>query len=92
MLKARRWRWRGAGLDAVAAVTVRSPSAPCAGELVALPWRAPWMVVRLGILHLRGHRPGEAEGAFLDLLRTADREAEARAPRLLGGLGFGPAA
>ena len=44
--------------------------------------------MRQGILHLRGHRPGEAEGAFLDLLRTADREAEARALRLLGELGL----
>jgi DNA-binding transcriptional LysR family regulator len=63
--------------DAVVAVTV-AIAAPALrrGEIVALPWRAPWVSVHPGVIRLRGHPPGEAAQAFLDLLQTADIEAE----------------
>ncbi|HWT10275.1 MAG TPA: LysR family transcriptional regulator [Roseomonas sp.] len=63
--------------DAVLAVTI-AVAAPAlrAGEVVALPWRDPWVSVHPGIIRLRNRALGEAEEAFLDLLRTADREGE----------------
>lgn len=63
--------------DAIAAVTI-AIAAPAlrTGEVVALPWRAPWVSVQPGIIRLRNRPFGEAEQAFLDLLETADREAE----------------
>lgn len=66
--------------DAVMAVTV-AVAAPAlrAGQAVALPWRDPWVSVHPGIVRLRNRALGEAEEAFLDLVRTADREAEAAA-------------
>ena len=77
------------GSNAVAASTV-STAEPAirAGDLVAVPWRAPWMVSRQGIVRLRNRRPGEAETAFLDLLRTTDREAEVGAGRFLAEFGL----
>jgi LysR family pca operon transcriptional activator len=77
------------GSDAVAAVTVAiAERAVRAGLVVALPWRAPWMAVRHGILRLRGRRQTEAEAAFLDLLRGADREAGIGSARFLAEFGF----
>lgn len=63
--------------DAVAAVSV-AIAAPAlrAGQVVALPWRAPWVSVHPAVLRLRNRPLGEAEQAFLDLLYTADAEAE----------------
>jgi DNA-binding transcriptional LysR family regulator len=63
--------------DAVAAISV-AIAAPAlrTGEVVALPWRAPWVSLHPGVIRLRGRPPGEAEQAFLDLLQTADLEAE----------------
>jgi DNA-binding transcriptional LysR family regulator len=63
--------------DAVAAISI-AIAAPAlrAGEVVALPWRAPWVSLHPGVIRLRGRPPGEAEQAFLDLLQTADMEAE----------------
>lgn len=63
--------------DAVLAVTI-AIAAPAlrADEVVALPWRDPWVSVHPGIIRLKNRALGEAEEAFLDLLRTADREGE----------------
>lgn len=63
--------------DAVLPVTL-AIAAPAlrAGEAVALPWREAWVSVHPGIVRLRNRAPGEAEEAFLDLLRSADREEE----------------
>ena len=63
--------------DAVAAISV-AIAAPAlrSGEVVALPWRAPWVSLHPGVIRLRGRPLGEAEQAFLDLLQTADLEAE----------------
>ncbi|WP_431268370.1 substrate-binding domain-containing protein [Dankookia sp. P2] len=77
--------------NAVAGTTIAlAEAAIAAGLVVPLPWRAPWMEVRLGILRLRRHQPSEAEAAFLDLLRTADAEANLRAHRFLAAHGFDP--
>jgi DNA-binding transcriptional LysR family regulator len=77
--------------NAVAGTTiVLAEAAIAAGKVVALPWRQPWMEVRLGILRLRNHQPSVAEAAFLDLLRTADAEADLRARRFLAAHGFAP--
>lgn len=46
-------------------------------DVLALPFREPWMSVHAGILHLRNRAVSEAEQAFLDLLHDADAEAEA---------------
>ena len=46
------------------------------GRVVALPWREPWMALHPGIMRLRGRPPGEAEQAYLDLLRDTDRAME----------------
>lgn len=75
--------------DAVVAVTLAiAGPALRAGEAVALPWREPWASVHPGIVRLRNRALGEAEEAFLDLLRTADREAEALALALCDSLGL----
>ncbi|MBP0463920.1 LysR family transcriptional regulator [Roseomonas sp. PWR1] len=78
--------------DAVAAVTL-AIAAPAlqAGEVVALAWREPWVSIHPGIVRLRNRALGEAEEAFLDLLRTADREGEAASLALCEALGL-PAA
>ena len=66
--------------DAVVAVTIAIAAAALrAGEAVALPWRDPWVSVHPGIIRLRNRPLGEAEEAFLDLLRTADVEGETAA-------------
>jgi len=45
------------------------------GEIAAIRWREPWMSMLPGIVRLRNAPMPEAETAFLDLLRAADREA-----------------
>jgi DNA-binding transcriptional LysR family regulator len=63
--------------DAVLPVTLAIAAAALrAGDAVALPWREPWVSVHPGVIRLRGRALGEAEEAFLDLLRGADREEE----------------
>lgn len=64
--------------DAITGLTfaVAGP-ALAAGEVAALRWRAPWVSVHPGIARLRHRALGEAEQAFLDLLRSVDRENEA---------------
>lgn len=59
-----------------------------AGQVAVLPWREEWMQLQPGIVRLRRRPPSEAESAFLDLLRTADREAAARADRFLAEHGL----
>lgn len=79
--------------DAVAGLTLPIAAASlAAGTHVALPWRAPWLAVRCGIIRARHHRVSEAEQALVDLLRTADAEAVAVAHRILSGLGIDDAA
>lgn len=66
--------------DAVVATTVSlAADALRRGEVVALPWRAPWLSVHPGVIRLRGRPVAEPEQAFLDLVQTADREVEAEA-------------
>jgi DNA-binding transcriptional LysR family regulator len=75
--------------NAVAGTTiVLAEAAIAAGQVVPLPWRAPWMEAQLGVLRLRNHQPSEAEAAFLDLLRSADEEAARRGRRFLAAHGF----
>jgi len=75
--------------DAVAATAViLAADAVAAGQVVALPWRAPWMEVRPGIVRLRQHRLTEAEAAFVDLIRSTDEEAAQRARGFLQSHGF----
>lgn len=75
--------------DAVAAVTLPvAMDALRSGELAVLPWRAPWVSVHWGIIRLRHRRPMEAEEAYLDLLRSADREAQALSLALLAEIGL----
>lgn len=75
--------------DAVAAVTLSiAADALRSGEVVALPWRAPWISVHWGIIHPRHRRATEAEEAFLDLLRTADRESLELAQAFLAEIGL----
>lgn len=75
--------------DAIAAVTLSiAADALRSGDLVALRWRAPWMSVRWGIIRPRHRRPTEAEEAFLDLLRTADRESLQLAEAFLAEIGL----
>ena len=63
--------------DAVAGVTVAiALEALQRGDIVALPFREPWVSVQPGVLRLRNRPPAEAEQAFLDLLRDADARAE----------------
>ncbi|WP_291295658.1 LysR family transcriptional regulator [Elioraea sp.] len=61
------------------------------GDVVALPFREPWLSVHPGIIQLRGRRPSEEEGHFLDLLRAASAEADAVAAAWCARLGL-PAA
>jgi DNA-binding transcriptional LysR family regulator len=63
--------------DAVAAVSVALALPELRQEeVVALPFREPWVSIHPGILRLRNRPPSEAEQAFLDLLQSADAEAE----------------
>jgi hypothetical protein len=63
-------------------------SALLAGAVVPLRWREPWVSLHPGVLRLRGRPPVEAEQAHLDLLRDADREAEAESLAWLAELGL----
>lgn len=75
--------------DAITTVTA-AMAAPLvrSGKLAALSWRGAWVSVHGGILRARHSRPSEAEQAFLDLVRSASREAEALGCELLGELGL----
>jgi LysR family pca operon transcriptional activator len=75
--------------DAITHVTA-ALAAPAlrSGAIVALPWRAPWLSIHPGVIRLRGHKPDEAELAFLDLLRSVDAEAEAEARAVCASLGL----
>jgi DNA-binding transcriptional LysR family regulator len=79
-----------AGSDAVMAATAAiAGPALASGELVALPWRAPWVSAHPGVVRLRGGRAvPEAEQAFLDLLRGADLETEREGLALCARLGL----
>jgi DNA-binding transcriptional LysR family regulator len=75
--------------DAVAAVTVALALPELRrGEVVALPFREPWVSVHPGILRLRNRPPSEAEQAFLDLLQNADAESERDALAWCGAAGL----
>jgi DNA-binding transcriptional LysR family regulator len=75
--------------DVVVAVTISlAARALRQGEVVALPWRAPWVSIHPGILRLRGHRPGEAEQAFLDLVQSANLQGEQEALAICAELGL----
>ncbi|MEI6162231.1 MAG: hypothetical protein WCP77_20555, partial [Roseococcus sp.] len=75
--------------DVVVAVSVTlAARALRRGEVVALPWRAPWVSVHPGILRLRGKRMAEAEQAFLDLLHSADLAGEREAQQICAELGL----
>jgi DNA-binding transcriptional LysR family regulator len=79
-----------AGSDAVmgATMAIAGPALE-RGELVALPWRAPWASVHPGVIRLRGGRAlPEAEQAFLDLVRSADIEIEREALDACARLGL----
>ncbi len=77
--------------DAVAAVTLAiAGPALRAGQVAVLPWRAPWVSVHPGVLHLRGRPLGEAEQAFVELLRAADEQGERDALALCEELGLPP--
>jgi DNA-binding transcriptional LysR family regulator len=66
--------------DAVAGVSVAvALEALRRGDVVALPFREPWLSVHPGILRLRNRAASEAEQAFLDLLHDADAEVERNA-------------
>jgi DNA-binding transcriptional LysR family regulator len=63
--------------DVVAGVTVAiALDALRRDDIIALPFREPWVSVQPGVLRLRNRPPSEAEHAFLDLLRDADARAE----------------
>lgn len=77
--------------DAVVAVTTSlAARALSLGEVVALRWREPWVSVHPGILRLRGRPLGEAEEAFLDLLRDADAAGEREGRAICAELGLSP--
>jgi DNA-binding transcriptional LysR family regulator len=77
--------------DAVAPMTLAlALPALRAGELAALPWRAPWVSLHPCILRLRRRHLGEAEQAFLDLLRDVDREFEQQALAWCAATGVSP--
>jgi DNA-binding transcriptional LysR family regulator len=61
--------------DALTAATAASAAAALrAGCLVALPYRAPWLVTNLGILSLRGRPLSAPAEAMVELLQAADAE------------------
>ncbi len=75
--------------DVVVAVMTSLAARPLRqGEVVALPWREPWLCIRPGVLRLRGRPLGEAEQGFLDLLRDADARGEAEGRLICGELGL----
>jgi DNA-binding transcriptional LysR family regulator len=75
--------------DVVVAVTISlAAKALRQGEVVALPWRAPWVCTQPGILRLRGRRLGEAEQAFLDLVHSANLQGEQEAMAICAELGL----
>lgn len=75
--------------DAVAPMPIALAARRLAtGEVVALPWRAPWLSVHPGILTLRGRRASDEEGCYLDLLRAASAEADASATAWCARLGL----
>jgi DNA-binding transcriptional LysR family regulator len=75
--------------DAVVPVTLAiAEPALRGGDVVALPWREPWLSLHPGIVRLRGRPPAEAEQAFLDLLRDTDRVVEAEGRARLEALGL----
>lgn len=77
--------------DAVVPATLQVAGAPLrCGEVVPLPWRAPWMSLHPGVVRLRGRPLGEAEQAFLDLLRDTDREIERENLAWLAEIGLPP--
>jgi DNA-binding transcriptional LysR family regulator len=66
--------------DAVAAVTLPiALPALRTSTVAALPWREPWVSLHPGVIRPRGQPAGEAERAYLDLLRDTDAEAEREA-------------
>lgn len=78
--------------NAVAAVTPGIARAALrSASVVGLRWREPWLSVHPGIVHLKGHALREAELAFLDLLRDAEREADLFAADCCAGLGLSAA-
>ncbi|MFM2147971.1 MAG: hypothetical protein RLZZ187_277 [Pseudomonadota bacterium] len=62
-----------------------------AGEVVVLRWREPWLSLYPGVVRLRGRPLGEAEQAFLDLVRDAEREIAEESETWLAGLGLSAA-
>jgi DNA-binding transcriptional LysR family regulator len=75
--------------DAVLPATLQVAGAALrAGDVVPLLWRAPWVSLHPGVVRLRGRLLGEAEQAFLDLLRDTDREIEAESRAWLSQLGL----
>ncbi|MCU0985740.1 MAG: LysR family transcriptional regulator [Acetobacteraceae bacterium] len=75
--------------DAVAPVPVALAAGRLtAGEVVALPWRAPWLSVHPSVIRPRGRRPSEEEACFLDHLRAASAEAEIDAAAWCARLGL----
>jgi DNA-binding transcriptional LysR family regulator len=63
--------------DAVAGVSVAiALEALQRGDVVALPFREPWMSVHPGILRLRNRAASDAEQAFLRMLDDADANVE----------------
>lgn len=75
--------------DAVAAVTLPIAAESLrAGLIAALPFRGPWMALHWGIIRPRHRRPTEAEDAYLDLLRSADRAASDQARAHFAELGL----
>lgn len=77
------------GCDVVVAVTVSlAARALRQGEVIALPWRAPWVSIHPGILRLRGRRLGEAEQGFLDLMQSVSVEGEREAQAICAELGL----
>lgn len=75
--------------DAVAGVSVAlALEALRRGEVVALPFREPWMSVHPGILRLRNRAPSEMEQAFQDLLHDTDARLERDARTWCAAEGF----
>jgi DNA-binding transcriptional LysR family regulator len=59
-----------------------------AAEVVALPFREPWLSVHPGVIRLRGRQQSEEEERFLDLLRAASKEAYDEAAAWCARLGL----